>query len=253
VHAFEARKAFINSTRHGEANADVAAASIAISAEDDAIGAELPHMPGNCVRRSRASVQRPWASMSSATWAPRAVTHSTVPFPQAAYLKRIEGLASDCEARICRSLPDTASRAEVATAVQHFLQHDQRFSVVAYGRSNLPEASVVDHGVLSLCCNASTVTASDDCHISSMRTMKHCRGARQHGNMSAQAYARSWARSWRAHASNRRAQHAERAASRDRTMCAVALTTRIPQWQSGSALDRAHHGNVGGCVRCVHA
>jgi hypothetical protein len=79
-----------------------------------------------------------------------AATHSTVPFPQEAYLKRIQRLAADCHTRVCTGLPSNYSPAEAAAAVQDFLQHSQKFTVTPYGRSNLPHGSVVDHRVTRL-------------------------------------------------------------------------------------------------------
>lgn len=72
-------------------------------------------------------------------------THSTVPFPQEAYLRRIDRLAADCQARVCAALPPNCSPAEAAAAIQEFLQHGQQFKVAPCGRSNLPKDSIVDH------------------------------------------------------------------------------------------------------------
>jgi hypothetical protein len=38
VHAYQARQAFVDCIRHGEANIDLAHAALAIAAEDDALG-----------------------------------------------------------------------------------------------------------------------------------------------------------------------------------------------------------------------
>lgn len=46
VHAFRARKVFIESIRHGEAGARLAQAAVATAAEDDAVGAH----PTKCLR-----------------------------------------------------------------------------------------------------------------------------------------------------------------------------------------------------------
>lgn len=49
VHAYEARRVFIECIMHGEPKADIVKAALAIAAEDDAIGAPdlmMTHVPG---------------------------------------------------------------------------------------------------------------------------------------------------------------------------------------------------------------
>lgn len=56
VHAFHARKAFVDCISDGEANIDLAEAALAIAAEDDALGTLL-----NLYRDSRGPIQLfPW-------------------------------------------------------------------------------------------------------------------------------------------------------------------------------------------------
>eukprot|EP00892_Ulva_mutabilis_P009514 jgi/Ulvmu1/6935/UM032_0013.1 len=109
VHAYEARRVFIESIMHGEPQADIVKAALAVAAEDDAIA-----------------------------------THSTVPFPVKAWRQRIQRLAADCASHALPALPPGAPSKAVADAVSSFLRA-RRFAVPECGRSALPAGSIVDH------------------------------------------------------------------------------------------------------------
>lgn len=49
VHAYEARRVFIDCIKHGEPEADIVKAALAISAEDDAIGVVAAPVMDECV------------------------------------------------------------------------------------------------------------------------------------------------------------------------------------------------------------
>lgn len=110
VHAYEARKRFVDCIRHGAANVDLAEAALAVCAEDDAL-----------------------------------VTHSTVKFPIEAYRERIRKLAQQCATQALAALPPSRTPRDVATAVARHLREEQRLRLPDSGRSALPQNSVVDH------------------------------------------------------------------------------------------------------------
>lgn len=113
MHAYQARRAFLQIISRGEGLASPAEAALQIAAEDDAL-----------------------------------VSHSAVPLPVASYLARLERMADELARWRLPELPPDPTRplaeAQLA-AVLDYLFVEKGFSVPAYGRSNLPAGSVVDH------------------------------------------------------------------------------------------------------------
>jgi hypothetical protein len=75
-----------------------------------------------------------------------AATHSTVPFPQDAFRKRIRDLASEFQSRALPKCFSDDLAKEVADALVAFLQNDKGFSVCEKApRTALPVNAIVDH------------------------------------------------------------------------------------------------------------
>lgn len=113
VHAFEARKAFVQNIAHGEAAINLADAAFQIAAEDDAL-----------------------------------VSHSSVKLPVASYAKRIQRMAEDIARNKLSHLPSVGSDRnpeEVLQIVQRYLYKEQGFQLPLNNLSGVPEHTRVDH------------------------------------------------------------------------------------------------------------
>lgn len=74
-----------------------------------------------------------------------AASHSTVPFPVAAYLERIQRMAEELAAarlpqvaQQAAGLPQAQAQQALLQAVEAYLYEERGFAVPAFGRSNLP-------------------------------------------------------------------------------------------------------------------
>ncbi|KAK9826657.1 hypothetical protein WJX74_008333 [Apatococcus lobatus] len=109
IHAHEARQGFLDIIEKGEAGIRLADAALQVAAEDDAI-----------------------------------ISHSTVKLPVKSFQSRIARLAADVANNHIPS-KDTASPHQQLQAVKEFLFTRQGFRLPGFGRSNIPEGTVVDH------------------------------------------------------------------------------------------------------------
>ncbi|GMH45123.1 hypothetical protein BSKO_13080 [Bryopsis sp. KO-2023] len=109
--AFNARKEFARNLSKGDACMDLALAAVHIAAEDDAL-----------------------------------ISISPVDFPVKSYMDRIDRLATNLGKRIKSALPDRLMPPEQALPlVEKCLFQEEKFKVPSFGKSNIPEGTVVDH------------------------------------------------------------------------------------------------------------
>ncbi|CAK0760877.1 hypothetical protein CVIRNUC_002808 [Coccomyxa viridis] len=110
VHAWEARRAFVETVAKGESGINLAEAALQVAAEDDAI-----------------------------------VSHSTVRLPIQSFLQRIDRLASNMRSAVLQKMPEDAMPDDILQAIGHHLFTEQNFRVPPFRRSNIPSGVLVDH------------------------------------------------------------------------------------------------------------